>query len=104
MCVGHVATGRMGTPGKSPGPAAHRAFRTGLWAAAVVALAVVGGLYWTGELAGYASLFVVVVIFPVYLLVVASVLSKWLGYGKTPADLRRVTREIDHDTSDEGPW
>ncbi len=94
----------MATPKKSPGPAARRAFRTGVWTAAAGGLAVVGGLYWIGALASYAAVFVVVVLFPVYMLVVASALSKWLGLGKGPADLRRVTREVNGDTSDEGPW
>lgn len=104
MCMGHVDTLRMGTPEKSPGPAARRAFRTGIWTAAVVALVVVVGLYWTGVLASYVAVFVVIVLFPMYLLIVASALSKWLGFGKGPADLRRVTREIDRESPDEGPW
>ncbi len=95
----------MATQAKSPGPAAKRAFRTGVWAAAVVALAVVGWLYWTGELAGYVSAFVVVVLFPVYMLLVASALSKWLGFGKGPADLRRVRREqTETGEDDSGFW
>jgi len=94
----------MVTSEKSPGPAARRAFRTGIWAAAALALAVVVGLYWTGALANYVAVFVVLVLFPVYMLVVASALSMWLGFGKGPTDLRRVTREIDGDDSEEGPW
>lgn len=94
----------MVAPEKSPGPAARRAFKTGVWTAAAGGLAVVGALYWTGALASYAAVFVVVVLFPVYMLVAASVLSKWLGLGKGPADLRRVTRKIDRDSPDEGPW
>ena len=101
MCVGRVDA-PMTTQAKSPGPAAQRAFRTGVWAAAVLALAVVGWLYWTGAVAGYVSVFAVVVLFPVYMLLVASALSKWLGYGKTPADLRRVRRE-QTDASEDGP-
>jgi len=90
---------------KSPGPAADRAYRTGIWTAAVGALAVVFALYWTGALAGYVSVFVVVVLFPVYMLLVASALSAWLGYGKGPADLRRVQREKDDGSEDEpGLW
>jgi fatty acid desaturase len=95
----------MATSAKSPGPAAERAFRTGIRAAAVGALAVLGALYWTGALAGYVAVFVVIVLFPVYLLVVASVLSKWLGFAKGPTNLRRVTREdADGPRSGEGPW
>lgn len=93
----------MAIPEKSPGPAARRAFRIGIWAAGALALAVVVGLYVTGTLANYVAVFVVVVLFPVYLLVVASALSKWLGLGKGPSDLRRVTRDINDDDSEEGP-
>ena len=82
----------------SPGPAAERAFRTGIRAAAVLGLAAVGGLYWTGTLAGYAAGFVVVLLFPAYMLVVASALAKWLGYDKGPRNLRRVTREKNVDS------
>ncbi len=90
---------------KSPGPAAQRAFRIGVRAAAVAALAVVGVLYWTGAIAGYVTGFLVIVLFPVYLLVVASALSKWLGYDKDPRDLEPVTREEREDLrSDRGPW
>jgi len=95
----------MATSAKSPGPAAERAFRTGVWAAAVGALAVIGALYWTGALAGYVAVFVVIVLFPVYLLVVAAALCKWLGFAKGPANLRRVTREeTEGPRSGEGPW
>ncbi len=95
----------MTRPVKSPGPAAERAFQTGVWSAAVSALAVVGALYWTGALAGYVSVFVVIVLFPVYLVVVASVLSKWLGFARGPVNLRRVTREDDDGPrSGQGPW
>jgi FtsH-binding integral membrane protein len=95
----------MTTQAKSPGPAARRAFRTGVWAAAALGLAGVGALYWTGALAGYVSVFVVVVLFPVYMLLVASALSQWLGYGKGPADLHRVRRERGEDGDDgSGFW
>ncbi|MFB6232918.1 MAG: hypothetical protein ABEH61_01530 [Haloarculaceae archaeon] len=95
----------MATPAKTPGAAARRAFRTGVWTAAAAALAVVGALYWTGTLEGYVAVFVVVVLFPVYLLLVASALSVWLGYDKDPRDLRRVTREQDEEPySGKGPW
>jgi hypothetical protein len=75
-----------------PGPAAAQAFRLGMWVGAVVGLAAVGLLYWVGALdlvfAGYTLL----VLFPVYLVLVAAVLSRWLGYDKDAAALRPVTR------------
>jgi hypothetical protein len=82
----------------SPGPVAERAFRTGVRAAAVLGLAAVGSLYWTGALAGDAAGFVVVLLFPAYMLVVASALAKWLGYDKGPRNLRRVTRDENADS------
>lgn len=78
---------------KSPGPAADRAFTTGILVAAVAAFAALGFLYWAGMLAPFLVVFALVVLFPVYLLVVASVLSKWLGYDRDVSDLRRVRRD-----------
>ena len=78
---------------KSPGPAADRAFTTGVLVAAVAACAVLGFLYWAGMLAPLPVVFALVVLFPVYLLIVASVLSKWLGYDRDVSDLRRVRRD-----------
>ncbi|PSQ08520.1 hypothetical protein BRC93_15250 [Halobacteriales archaeon QS_5_70_15] len=85
---------------KSPGPTADRAFRTGVLAAAVVALAVVGFLYWIGEFTPLLVGFTLIVLFPVYMLLAASVLSKWLGYDRDVSDLRRVRREVGEDGSD----
>ena len=82
----------MAPPRKSPGPAADRAFTTGVLVAAVGALASVGFLYWTGALTPLLVGFTLVVLLPVYLLVVASALSKWLGYDRNVSDLRRVSR------------
>jgi hypothetical protein len=76
-----------------PGPSAAAAFRTGIAAAALVGLAVVGLCYWLGVVdlvvAGYA----VAVLFPIYLVVVAAALSVWLGYDKDATALRPVYRE-----------
>ena len=77
----------------SPGPAADSAFRTGMLTAVLVGLSAIGGLYWIGmfspAIAGYA----LVLVFPLYLVVAASVLSVWLGYGADATDLRPVYRE-----------
>lgn len=77
----------------SPGPVAAHAFRLGMIAAGVVGLVAIGLSYWLGQLtlplAGYA----VLVLFPVYLVLVASVLSVWLGYDKDVTSLRPVYRE-----------
>ena len=75
------------------GASARSAFRTGIVAAAVVALACVGFLYWAGQLTLLLVGFVLVVVFPVYLVFAASVLSVWLGYNKGVTDLRPVYRE-----------
>lgn len=76
----------------SPGPVAAQAFSLGLKAGAILGLVVIGGLYWFGHinllLAGYA----LVLLFPVYLVLVASGLSVWLGYSKDATALRPVYR------------
>lgn len=73
-----------------PGYAAAQAFRLGMWVGAVVGLAVIGLLYWTGTvgvvLAGYSLL----LLFPVYLVFVAVALSRWLGYDRDVTSLRPV--------------
>ncbi|MEF8789245.1 MAG: hypothetical protein V5A61_03915 [Haloarculaceae archaeon] len=92
----------MAPPRKSPGPAADRAFTIGVLVATVGALAAVGFLYWTGVLTPLLVGFTLVVLLPVYLLVVASALSKWLGYDRGVSDLRRVSRE-DESRSRRGP-
>ena len=64
-----------------------------MMAAALVGLAGVGGLYAAEavplSLIGYA----VVLLFPLYLVGVASVLSVWLGYNGDATDLRPVYRK-----------
>ncbi|WP_311171984.1 hypothetical protein [Halobellus ordinarius] len=76
----------------APGPDAARAFRLGSAAGAVAGLVVIGLLYWTGVLSPLALGYVLVLLFPVYLLLVAVVLSLWLGYDKDATALRPVTR------------
>jgi hypothetical protein len=76
----------------TPGPGAQSAFRFGMQAAAVVGLAVIGLLYWTAAITPILAGFSILLLFPVYLVFVASVLSVWLGYGKDVTDLRPVYR------------
>ena len=73
-----------------PGPDAAGAYRLGMLAGAVLGLVTAGALYWTGVLTPLALGYVVVALFPVYLIVVAVVLSVWLGYDKDATSLRPV--------------
>jgi len=79
-------------PKHYPGPAAEHAFRTGIVAAALVGLTGIGVAYWTGAigltLAGYS----LALLFPLYLVAAAIVLSVWLGYDTDATDLRPVYR------------
>lgn len=76
-----------------PGPAARRAFTYGIRVAAIGALGGIGLLYWVDYVSLAFAGFLLVVLFPVYLLVVASALSRWLGFGKDVRDLRPVRRD-----------
>lgn len=82
----------MKTAKKKPGPNAQVAFRLGVVAASVLMLAVIAYLYSVGALAAAHAGYVLVVLFPVYLVFVAVVLSVWLGYNKDASDLRPVYR------------
>jgi hypothetical protein len=83
----------MGTPGRSPGPAARGAFTTGSIVAVIAWFVAFLALYWSGVISLYALGFAMLIGFPVYLILVASALSVWLGYDKDPSNLRPVTRE-----------
>lgn len=76
-----------------PGPAAAYAFRLGTIAGALAGLATIGALYWFGVLTLSLAGYTVVLLFPVYLVFVASVLSVWLGYAQDAATLRPVYRQ-----------
>jgi hypothetical protein len=73
-----------------PGPDAARAFRFGMIAGGAVGVVCLGALYLTGALSLLALGYVTVALGPVYLLVVAILLSRWLGYNKDITSLRRV--------------
>lgn len=75
---------------ETPGANAARAFKLGLYAAAIFGVSTIAALYWFAIiellLAGYALL----LLFPVYLVFVATALSVWLGYDKDATALRPV--------------
>ncbi|MFA1611728.1 hypothetical protein [Halobellus rubicundus] len=73
-----------------PGPDAARAFRLGIIAGAIVGLAFIGLLYWTGTLTLLLFAYTLTLLFPVYLVLVAVVLSVWLGYDRDATALRPV--------------
>lgn len=76
----------------SPGPNAAAAFRLGILAGAVAGLAGVGLWYWFGSVAPLLLGYVLVLLFPIYLVFVAVALSVWLGYDKDSTALRPVYR------------
>jgi hypothetical protein len=75
-----------------PGPAAAQAFRLGVYVGAVVGLAVLGLLYWTGSIGLAMTGYALFVLFPIYLVFVAVLLSRWLGYDRDVTSLRPVYR------------
>lgn len=77
----------------SPGHAAHEAFDIGMKAAALVALCGLGFLYWLGVLSPISAIVTLLLWVPIYLVVVAIVLSKWLGLTPDVTDLRPVSTE-----------
>lgn len=77
----------------SPGPVADHAFRLGIIAAAIAGIAVLGLAYWVTDAAPFLFGYAMVVLFPVYLVLAAAVLSVWLGFDKDARALRRVSRE-----------
>jgi hypothetical protein len=76
-----------------PGGAADAAFRLGVVAAVMAWLGALALLYWAGAVTPLAAGVVLLCLSPVYLIVVAVVLSVWLGYDKDATALRPVTRE-----------
>lgn len=77
----------------SPGPAASSAFQYGILAGIVLGLTGVGLLYRSGYLTPAVVWYVLLALFPTYLVLVASLLSKWLGYDRDGASLRPVYRD-----------
>lgn len=77
----------------SPGPAASSAFQYGMIAGAVLGLTSVGFLYRSGQLTPAVVGYVLLALFPTYLVIVATLLSKWLGYDRDGTSLRPVYRD-----------
>ena len=71
----------------TPGPDAAAAFSLGITTVATVSLASLGTLIWLGVLAVFEAALVAVLGLPVALLVVACLLSVWLGYDKDATDV-----------------
>jgi hypothetical protein len=63
--------------------------------AALLGLAAIATLYWAGILDPLTFAYLTVLLFPVYLVLAASALNVWLGYGKDVTDLRPVYRNED---------
>jgi hypothetical protein len=76
----------------SPGPIAASAFRLGLVAGGLAGLVGIAVLYQFGTLSPAVAGYFLLVLFPIYLVIVASVLSYWLGYDKDGSSLRPVYR------------
>ncbi len=83
----------MGSLSNTPGPVARSAFKIGMLAAAILGLALVGALYVAGLVGLILAGYLVVLVFPLYMVLAASVINVWLGYGKDAADLRPVYRQ-----------
>jgi len=93
----HVETvvPHMTTVRASPGPAAAQAYRLGIVASAIAGLAGVAFLYWAGAISPLIAAYVVVLLFPMYMVLVSVALSVWLGYDKDETALRPVYRPKD---------
>jgi len=92
----------MAEAGLSPGPIAERTFERGFKVAMLGGLAGVGLLYWTGVLSvtNGVHISVTLVLFPVYLVLVAMVLGVWLEFATDERDLQRVTEDVDSESDD----
>ncbi|MEF8830585.1 MAG: hypothetical protein V5A23_03505 [Halobacteriales archaeon] len=74
----------------SPTAPARSAFRSGMLLATLAAAVVVGVAYWQGLITP-STVGLLALLSPVYLVVAASAINSWLGYGGTTAPLKRVT-------------
>ncbi|WP_049985998.1 hypothetical protein [Halobellus rufus] len=75
-----------------PGPDAARAFRLGIAAGGLIGLTFAAALYWFGTMNVFAFGYIFLLVFPVYLVLVATALSVWLGYDQDATSLRPVYR------------
>jgi|AntRauMinimDraft_4_1070384.scaffolds.fasta_scaffold01191_3 membrane protein implicated in regulation of membrane protease activity len=81
----------MGNVRISPGPAETEAFRLGIVSSIVLGAAAIGILSWIGVLTPVVG-YVFVVLFPIYLLLVAVALNVWLNGLQDTTALRPVYR------------
>ena len=77
----------MTAPRHTPGPAAAEAFTLGMAVAMTSTLAGVGWFLWAGVLTTTGALAAIALGLPIVLLVVACLLSVWLGYDKDAVDV-----------------
>jgi len=75
-----------------PGPDAARAFRLGIAAGGLVGLTVAAISFWFSTMTIFAFGYVFLLVFPIYLVLVAIALSVWLGYDQDTTSLRPVYR------------
>jgi hypothetical protein len=75
----------------SPGQAAHEAFTIGVRVAALAALCAIGVLYWAGAITSPPTIIALILSLPVYFILVAVLLSKWLGLAPDVTDLKPVS-------------
>ncbi|ERG98231.1 MAG: hypothetical protein J07HQX50_02266 [Haloquadratum sp. J07HQX50] len=75
----------------TPGPDADAAFRTGQIIATIIGLSAVGLLWYSGAFSLYFTIYVLLFLFPIYLILSAAVLSVWLGYN---TDLTQFQAEL----------
>lgn len=81
----------------SPGPIADQAFETGFKLAALLGF-VGGGLLYVFDVLSLTNemhVATTVLLFPVYLLLVAVLLGVWLGYETDERDLEQVTEPVE---------
>ncbi|WP_254537022.1 hypothetical protein [Halomarina litorea] len=82
----------MSTLHHAPGPDADAAFRLGLAVATTGALAALALSVWAGSVTLLGATLFALFGLPVLLVVVASVLSVWLGYDKRAVDVTVASR------------
>jgi hypothetical protein len=76
----------------APGPDAEHAFRLGTIAGALVGIAVIAVAYLLGNTNVWFIAYAAVILFPVYLVIIAVILSIWLGYDVDPEQLEPVSK------------
>lgn len=79
----------------TPGPIADRTFDAGFKAAAAGGVAALTCGYLAGLLTLSGALFALVFLYPTYLVFVAILLARWLGYDTDRSNLTSVTVETD---------